>query len=674
MTVILLLVCLVISNIISHYVSFIPTALTQIALGIVVALVYREFHLEIETEWFLLLFVAPLLYNDGRHFPRDELWKMRAPIFGNAIILVLLTTIGGGYFIHWMIPGIPLAAAFALAAILSPTDPVAVNGIAKRIHLPAKVLNLVRGESLINDASGLVAFNYAVAAVVTGYFSLREAVFDFTYMFIAGAVLGLVLSLLMTWLRYTLRRKGINDVTLHSLLQLLTPFLIFIVTEEMLHASGVIAVVLGGIVHSLLRERAEPMQAEEQVLTENVWSTVLFILNGAVFLLLGLIIPPSIRSTVENPNIHNTLAIEYVLAIGAVILAIRFVWSFFFSYYEYRMKGKEDAAKPTVIMTLIVSLTGVRGAVTMAGVLSIPLFIEGGALFPERSLIIFLAAGVIMFTLLAATVFLPLLSKGETAARDSSIYMDTNEAKSKLLLAALMKIRSEINDDNETAAYQLMDEYKKVFKQVHIGLNSREEGGGSGFMKQIMDVRLMALKAERKYIQEAMARGEMDEQLFERFESVLELREEALSRDVGSRFKFLVGSVWRHWRRSTGNNRRNRGKERTAIRQMGKVIQLKASQAALERLEAYADGNEKENIAYAVILDYKQMIDRLKGSEQFNETIEAQKEELRIRVIDVERAEIRRLFEDGEITGEQAKDLRRMINSIESATLFEHKE
>jgi len=673
MTVILLLVCLVISNIISHYVTFIPTALTQIALGIVVALVYRDFHLEIETEWFLLLFVAPLLYNDGRHFPRDELWKMRAPIFGNAIILVLLTTIGGGYFIHWMIPGIPLAAAFALAAILSPTDPVAVNGIAKRIHLPAKVLNLVRGESLINDASGLVAFNYAVAAVVTGYFSLREAIFDFTYMFIAGALLGLVLSLLLTWLRYTLRRKGINDVTLHSLLQLLTPFLIFIVTEEMLHASGVIAVVLGGIVHSLLRERAEPMQAEEQVLTENIWSTVLFILNGAVFLLLGLIIPPSIRSTVENPNIHNTLAIEYVLAIGAVILAIRFVWSYLFSYYEHRMKGKEDAAKPTVIMTLIVSLTGVRGAVTMAGVLSIPLFIKGGALFPERSLIIFLAAGVILFTLLAATVFLPLLSKGDAAARDSSIYMNTNEAKSKLLLAALMKIRSEINDNNEAAAYQLMDEYKKVFQQAHIGQNLREEGG-SEFMKQIMDVRLMALKAERKYIQEAMARGEMDEQLFEKFESVLELREEALSRGIGSRFKFLVGSIWRHRRRSTRSNRRYRGKERMAIRQMGRDIQLKASQAALARLEAYADGNEKENIAYAVILDYKQMIDRLKGSEQFNETIEAQKEELRIRVIDVERAEIRRLFEDGEITGEQAKDLRRMINSIESATLFEHKE
>lgn len=206
-TILLLLVCLLISNIISRYTPFIPTALIQIMLGIFLAFIFRDISFELETEWFLLLFVAPLLYNDGRHFPREELWNMRESILGNAIILVLLTTLGGGYFIHWLIPEIPLAAAFALAAILSPTDPVAVNGIAKRIRIPDNVLTLVRGESLINDASGLVAFNYAVAAVVTGYFSLKQALFDFTYMFIAGAVLGLVLGLFITWGRYMLRKK-----------------------------------------------------------------------------------------------------------------------------------------------------------------------------------------------------------------------------------------------------------------------------------------------------------------------------------------------------------------------------------------------------------------------------------------------------------------------------------
>lgn len=673
MTIMLLLVCLVISNVISHYIPFIPTALTQIVLGIVIALVHQDFHLEIETEWFLLLFVAPLVYNDGRHFPRDELWKMRAPIFGNAIVLVLLTTICGGYFIHWLIPDIPIAAAIALAAILSPTDPVAVNGIAKRVHLPEQVLNVVRGESLINDASGLVAFNYAVAAVVTGFFSLREAIFNFTYMFIAGAFLGFALSLLMTWVRYALRKNGISDVTLHSLLQLLTPFLIYIVTDEMLHASGVIAVVVGGIVHSLLRERAEPMQAEEQVLTENTWTTVLFILNGAVFLLLGLIIPPSIRATFENPNIHNALAIGYVLVIGTAILAIRFIWAYLFSYYEYRFKRKEYAAKPTVQMTLLVSFTGVRGAVTMAGVLSIPFMIESGEVFPERPLIIFLAAGVILFTLIAATVFLPLISKGEKSEGESSNYLDINAAKSRLLLAAMKKIRLEMNEDNETAAFQLMDEYKKSFKQTSLELNSKDKDNKE-FVQKIMEIRLMALKIERKYIEDAMAKGEMDEELFQFFMKAHELRGEALSRNARSRFRFLIGNVFRDWKHSAGKDRRNRSKDRMDQRLAGREIQLRASQAALEHLEAIAKERDDASIIYSVIFDYKQMIDRLKGPSQFNEAVEAQKEELRIGVMDVERAEIHRMYKDGEISNEQVKDLRRMINYIESATLHEHAE
>ncbi|MDU5950857.1 MAG: cation:proton antiporter, partial [Paenibacillus macerans] len=293
-----------------------------------------------------------------------------------------------------------------------------------------------------NDASGLVAFNYAVAAVVTGYFSLREAVYDFTYMFILGAVLGLVLSLVMTWLRFSLRKQGIQDATLHSLLQILTPFLIFIVTENLLHASGVIAVVVGGIVHSLLRERTETLLAEEQVLTENIWQTVLFILNGVVFLLLGLIIPSSMRATVENPNIGNTQAIGYVLAIGIAILAIRFVWSYFFSLYDYKVSKSQETPKPSVKNSLLVSLTGVRGAVTMAGVLSIPYVVASGQAFPERSLILFLAAGVILFTLIAATLLLPLFSKGAAEGEETGEYIDMAEARSRLLRVALQKIKA----------------------------------------------------------------------------------------------------------------------------------------------------------------------------------------------------------------------------------------
>jgi len=494
--VLLLLVCLLFSNIISHYIPSIPTALIQIALGIILTFIFSDISFEIESEWFLLLFIAPLLFNDGRHFPREKLWNMRVPILGNAIVLVLITTVGGGYFIHWMIPDIPIAAAFALAAILSPTDPVAVNGIAKRIHLPEKVLNLVRGESLINDASGLVAFNYAVVAVVTGYFSIKEALFDFTYVFIAGAVLGLVLMLLITWTTFILRKKGITDVTFHSLLQILTPFIIYIVTEELLHASGVIAVVVAGVAHSLTSERTEKMVAEEKVLTENIWSIVLFVLNGVVFLLLGLNIPSSMQATVANPNIGNWLAIIYVVAIGVVILFIRFVWTYIFSYYQYRFLKTTDTDRPSFKTSLLISLTGVRGAVTMAGVLSIPFLIKSGGLFPERSLILFIAAGVILFTLIVATVFLPLLSKDNASTAGVHNKNNLTVAKRKILLAAIKKMRQEINEENESVVYELMSEYRMMFEIMHPDPSLEKEE----YRKKITEVRLLGLKAERKYI------------------------------------------------------------------------------------------------------------------------------------------------------------------------------
>ncbi|MFT4007397.1 MAG: sodium:proton antiporter [Lacrimispora sp.] len=326
--ILLLMLALLISNVVGHYIPFIPTALTQIVFGIIIALIIGNYTFEIGAEWFLLLFVAPLLYNDGRHFSREELWGMRFQIFGNAFILVILTTVLCGYVIDRLIPSVPIAAALALAAILAPTDPVAVNGIAKRIKVPEKVMALVRGESLINDASGLVAFKYAIAAAVTGYFSLRDAVLNFSYTFLVGAVSGIFLALFITFVRFILRKNGINDTVFHSLLQILTPFGIYIVTEDILHASGVIAVVAAGIIHSIIREHTETYMAEEQLLTENTWSILLFVLNGFVFLLLGMNIPSAMFDTISSHDMSNWLAFGYVALIALVILAIRFVWSF----------------------------------------------------------------------------------------------------------------------------------------------------------------------------------------------------------------------------------------------------------------------------------------------------------------------------------------------------------
>lgn len=651
LTILLLLICLLISNIISHYIPFIPTALIQIALGIIIALIFRNISFQIETEWFLLLFVAPLLYNDGRHFPREELWKMKAPILGNAVVLVLVTTVSGGYFIHWLIPNIPISAALALAAVLSPTDPVAVNGIAKRIHIPEKVLTLVRGESLINDASGLVAFNYAVTAVVTGSFSLKVAAFDFTYKFIAGVILGLILGFFIIWIRYTLHKKGIGDMVFHSLLQILTPFIIYIITEELFHASGVISVVFAGIFHSFLAKRTGSMMAEEKVLSENVWSVVLFVLNGIVFILLGLIIPSSMSDIVKDPNIGNWLAIGYVFAIGSVILEIRFIWSYLYSLYRYYLI-KKDAEKPSIKNSLLVSLTGVRGAVAMAGAISIPYLLANGKSFPERSLIIFIAAGVILFTLIAATVLLPLLSKEKSREGKETNKMDLTEAKVKVFQAAIIEIRKEMNEDNALAAYELIDEYKIKLKKIQYQQNSAKT---ETYQQRVKEIRLLGLKAERKYIHDLIEDSQMNKDVSEIFEASLDHREEVLSNNVRSGVNYIIENTIRSWKRYRVKYRQDEEK-RQCIESLGKDIQLEAFQAAIESLEKYANNHGREDIVQEVILDYKGMIKRLKTiTSQYNEKKEEQKEELRINAMDNERYEIRKIYESGEISNEQAK-------------------
>ena len=671
LSIILLLVMLLISNIISHYIPSIPTALTQIALGILFALFIKDLSFELKTEWFLLLFIAPLLYNDGRRFPREDLWKMRWPILANAFILVFLTTIIGGYFIHWLIPSIPLAAAFALAAILSPTDPVAVNGIAERIYLPTIILRLVRGESLINDASGLIAFNYAVAAVVTGYFSLHEATTDFIYVVIIGAIAGIILGLLAILIRYVLRRQGIQDVTFYSLLQFVTPFIVYIVSEEVLHASGVIAVVAAGIIHSSISDKAGMKSAEEQVVTENMWSIILFVLNGVVFLLLGLSLPSSMRETVENPSISNWLVLGYVLAIGLAIMVIRVVWSYCFLSIGYYIPKRKRQSKPSWKVALLTGLTGVRGAITMAGVLSMPYFVASGDLFPERSLIVFLAGGVILFTLLAATFLLPLISKKsiEPENEEEKEFLEA-QMKLKILRTAIKRIEEEMEPENQSAGYELIGEYKRMIEQI------RYENKNLDFIKesqkQKIEARLVGLRAERRYIQKAAAEGPVSEKIVKRLEKSFDLRENLLTENIFSKIMSLFGQLVRRFKQYKRRLSKDNVKADGMLNDM-RDIQIEATKAAIRKLEEYAEETTNPHVS-SIIYEYRRIIDRLKqpyATRPNHIMKDQQKEELRFKAIEAERAEIQRMYEEGHINRELAQDLRRFVNYVESVMLQE---
>ena len=411
-----------ISSIISQRVSRVSTPLIQIGIGIVLSILSSHFELTLEPELFFILFIAPLLFVDARHSNKSELWRLKRPILSLALGLVFLTALGVGYLVHWLEPSIPLAAAFALAAALAPTDAVAVSSLKRTSAITRNQNHLLQGEALLNDASGIVSFQFAIAAVLTGTFSLLNASVVFVIMFFGGLLLGVALMLLRFLLVRYLRNLGIESITFHVLFELLTPFLVFLIAE-VIGVSGIIAVVAAGITYSFAPRRLAPSNARLNVVSTSVWSVISFTLNGLVFLILGTQLPNVARKVWETSGSNQNFLVLFVALILIALLVLRFVWVLVMHRnLDMAQKAVDDSAhvingekdggywRRHLHDALVLSLTGAKGAMTLAVVLTIPQVLSDGTPFPERDLLIFLASGVILLSLLAANFLVPLIA------------------------------------------------------------------------------------------------------------------------------------------------------------------------------------------------------------------------------------------------------------------------
>ena len=322
----ILLFAILISNIINRFIPALSVPIIQVSLGVIIALLPIEFTLEMNPELFLIVFIAPLLFNDGIMADKKTLWKLRNPIILLAFGLVLLTVLVIGYLVHFLSPSIPLAAAFALAAALAPVDAVAVGALGKRIKIPHTIMGLLEGESLINDASGLVSFQFAIAAMVTGAFSLMRAGIELVVMSVDGVVIGLLFTHLKVRFVRWLRSLGMENVTLHILIGILTPFLVYILAEYC-KVSGILAVVASGIMHSFDREKINPETAGLNISSDSVWGALVFVLNGLVFLILGTQLPTTIEAIWGISSMSKLKIISYIIIITLALMLIRFLWS-----------------------------------------------------------------------------------------------------------------------------------------------------------------------------------------------------------------------------------------------------------------------------------------------------------------------------------------------------------
>ncbi|MBR2835265.1 MAG: sodium:proton antiporter [Coriobacteriales bacterium] len=414
-----LLGAVLVSSALSQMFPKIPASLIQIVLGVLLVLL-PQIHYNtsgIDSEFFLMFFIAPLLYWDSIESDKEMLWKQKKPIINYALGLVILIVLVIGFFTHWLIPSIPLAAAFALGAALGPTDAVAVSTLSKTINFRKDVKNLLQGECLLNDASGVVSFQFAAAAIVTGVFSLFDATTTLIWVFLGGIGLGLGMALLKLGVLYVVRRLGVEDITFHVLLQLLTPFVFYLIAEEV-GVSGILAVVAAGIVESLLEPSMIPSVAKLKIVSSSVWTVISFALNGVVFVILGTLLPLSMRRTWASDVNSNESLIFYVLMVTIVLILVRFIWCVFFAWISDKDDHKRfTLTKEDLRNALIITLAGAKGAVTLTICLSIPAIAAGGAYLSSRELIIFLGAGVILVTLLLANFVVPLVAPKKDVSR-----------------------------------------------------------------------------------------------------------------------------------------------------------------------------------------------------------------------------------------------------------------
>ena len=496
--VLIVLTCVAASSVIDKFVN-VSIPVIQVVIGLLVALVLpsvQEVHLE--SELFMLLFIAPLLFNETRETNIRALLLNLNSILSLAIALVVVSVLSVGYALHLMVPSIPLAAAFALASALGPTDAATVTALKSNIHLTHRQQTLLSGESLINDASGVVAFQFSVAAAVTGAFSLVDAAGSFTVLFIGGVVMGIVTGFAFSAINAMLGRLGYEDTIASVLYEVLTPFLVYLLAETF-HVSGVLAVVAAGLMIALpRRQNNNALFARQKLVSDSTWKVISFLINGTIFVFLGMQLPLAVLpGTNGGLNILQILSI--VIAITLFMHGVRFAWLYTLETYKlhkggHLCTGKDDASgsedtngekpdqplaelgsvqtseqtadqpKPTCAIkpisitsaeiiknVLVTTIAGAKGAVTLSIILTLPLTTQSGAAFPQRDLLITIAAGVILATLFLADNLLPVLSKSPEA--DSDLPERLHKGEIAVLEATLAELRRLLQSENSKAKY-----------------------------------------------------------------------------------------------------------------------------------------------------------------------------------------------------------------------------
>ncbi len=609
--VLFLIGAVLVSAVLDRFLPRVSLPLVQIALGVVIAVAAAgPIQLTVDPELFMVLFIAPLLFDEAQSVDKRMLWRHKASIVSLAVGLVLLLVLVVGFSLNWLVPSIPLAAAFALGAALGPTDAVAVAALSKDIHLTERQETLLSGESLINDASGVVSFQFAIAAAVTGAFSLLEATETFLIDFFGGLALGAVIGFVCYAILSVLRRRGVESTAMHVTFEVLMPFATYLAAE---HAgvSGILAVVAAGIAYTMPPRYTTPWSSRMAVTSHNVWEVLSFIINGVVFVLLGMQLPQATLPSWNGGDVFDLAnLIGLVVAITLIVAAVRFLWLLGMEFV-----GTDETGKRTYGLTrqrahnaLVTTLAGPKGALTLSIALTIPYTVASGDAFPARDLLIFLASGVILLTLLLANFAVPILSPKQEKTEDE----DEVAAEVAILRGVLADLRGISTPQTIAAVRTVGAQYR-----LRIARLRRDHVDD----EHLNTLHAQAVEIQEKVIAEALASGDVNKETAQRcLDKLARTRRILARRSKGAittatscPYKRAVARVSAWWRRVKLSLFDKESEHKT---QAARALAVKAQEAAIVFLEERKGDTDSETARCAAILadEHRAALNTLKST------------------------------------------------------------
>jgi monovalent cation/hydrogen antiporter len=478
-------------------------------------------HVTIDPESVFFIFLPPLLYEAAWQTSWKEFYKWRRVIMSFAFPVVILTSCVIAFVSYACIPGFTLALGFLLGGIISPPDAISATTIMRNVKVPKSMVSIIEGESLLNDASSLIVFRFAMAAVITGQFHFGEAVGSFFLVIILGAVIGLAFGILF----YGITRWLPTTPSIEIILTLVAPYCMYYFAEHF-HFSGVLAVVSGGLF--LSSKRHKMFTYRSRIEGVNVWANLTFVLNGVVFLLIGLQLPTITR---EMGDISLTSAIGYGLIVSLALVLTRILCALgasVFTRFMSRFITVADAS-PGWRNPFIIGWAGMRGVVSLAAALSIPLLASSDKPFPYRNLILFITFIVILVTLVFQGLTLPwIIRKLKPVMRQDTIPNHEQEMvlQKKIAMTSIQYLEQKLQQEGQLSEHlKNLHERLKMEMQFYNKLMTEKDFSIHNPLKDFQHVYLEMLEQQRKTLQAINNKTEFDEDLIRKYLSLIDMEE-----------------------------------------------------------------------------------------------------------------------------------------------------